>query len=126
MPQTLFGLQTEVLVRNFHTAVVERNVAWAGGELATEPYEAGWASEALCFIRVLSVEGKGSLKLRAQISPDGMRWIDEGTSFESIESGDLVDLHFIKLLNFGNWLRVAGQAEGDASFRIIVYWTLKE
>ena len=39
--------------RQVYTAVVERNVTWEGA-FATEPYEAGWAAEALIFIRVLS------------------------------------------------------------------------
>ncbi|MEC9380527.1 MAG: hypothetical protein VX528_16300, partial [Candidatus Latescibacterota bacterium] len=59
------------------TAVVERNVTWEG-DVTTEPWEAGWASEGVFFIRVLestsahtSTSSEPTL-LRVQLSPDGM------------------------------------------------------
>ena len=41
------------------TAVVARNESWTGAS-ATEPYEAGWAKEAIVFVRALK-EPKGAL-----------------------------------------------------------------
>ena len=62
--------------RQVYTAVVERNVTWEGA-FATEPYEAGWAAEALIFIRVL----KGGVSQQsAAVQPDGIHWLDEGTA----------------------------------------------
>ena len=112
-------------MRNFHSAVIERNVDW-GGEFATEPYEAGWASEAIGFVRVLQSDGEGELDISIQISPDGMRWIDEGTTFEPIQVSEEDQLNFARVTQFGNWLRVSGRATGNARFRVIFYWALKE
>ena len=43
-------------MRQSHTAVLERNVVWAGS-FETEPYEAAWASEAVFFVRTLESRG---------------------------------------------------------------------
>lgn len=110
-------------MRRFYSAVVERNVPW-NGQVATEPYEAGWASEAIAFVRVLETEGgAGRLRLRAQISPDGMQWCDEGSALEPI---DAVGVTFVRLHHFGNWLRLAGDTDADTTFRVMVTWALKE
>ena len=59
------------------TAVVARNETWTG-ESSTEPYEAGWAKEAIVFVRALR-DPKGKLpKARVEISADGMHWAPEG------------------------------------------------
>ena len=53
------------------TAVVARNESWTA-ESATEPYEAGWAREAIVFVRALKAP-KGPLPTaRIEISADGM------------------------------------------------------
>jgi hypothetical protein len=110
-------------MRRFYSAVVERNVAW-NGEVATEPYEAGWASEAIAFVRVLETEGgSGELRLRAQISADGMQWCDEGSALDPISG---VGVTFLRLRHFGNWLRLAGETDSDTTFRVLVTWALKE
>ncbi|MCZ6631820.1 MAG: hypothetical protein O7G87_00315 [bacterium] len=44
------------LLRKSHTAVMERNQIWSGS-FETEPYEAGWASEAIFFVRTLFPKG---------------------------------------------------------------------
>jgi len=60
------------------TLVVGRNERWSG-HAATEPFEAGWAREAVIFVRALK-EPKGEQPVaRVEISPDGMRWVAEGT-----------------------------------------------
>ena len=47
------------MIRRSHIAVVERNVWWRG-DFDVEPYEAGWASEAIGFLHVLETEGAAS------------------------------------------------------------------
>ena len=68
------------MLRESQTAVVARNERWAGS-VATEPYEAGWAGEAVLFVRALKdAEGAPGVA-RVEISPDGMRWVAEGSVF---------------------------------------------
>jgi len=113
------------MVRQNYTAVVERNRVWEG-DFASEPYECGWASEAIFFVRKLQVQGLPPFGVRAgvQISPDGMRWCDEGTDFYLTPGEDRVD--FVRVRHFGNWLRIAGTLPEGAQARVIVYLTLKE
>ena len=108
--------------RQVYTAVVERNVTWEGA-YATEPYEAGWAAEALIFIRVLS--GAVSQQSAAvQISPDGMRWLDEGTRVPLPEEPN--GLTCARVMHFGNWLRLAGALPPGQSCTVMVYFVLKD
>ena len=66
-------------LRESVTAVLMRADAVTDGQ-TTEPYEAGWASEAIVFAH--TVEGEAAGELRVQISADGMVWIDEGTHLD--------------------------------------------
>ena len=43
-------------MKQIHTAVLERFGTFSG-DFATEPYEAGWAEEAIFFVRMDAVEG---------------------------------------------------------------------
>ena len=65
------------VVRESTTAVVVRGERITQG-FASEPYEAGWASEAIVFLTGMDSAGGGTVSV--QISPDGMHWIDEGTT----------------------------------------------
>jgi hypothetical protein len=117
------------------------------GTFATEPYEAGWATEALVFVRLLEAPAGARVRARVQISPDGMHWADEGTALPEVTglgtSGGSTDRAagadggadgdgtgvpvFARVREFGNWLRVAGSVTpGDASVRALVYFVLKE
>jgi len=96
------------MVNKTYNAVVERNVVWAG-EYASEPYECGWAREAIFFIR--SLKGGSSTTCRVQISADGIRWCDEGNCFELPKNTDETTLCRVK--HFGNWLRIAGDTGKD-------------
>jgi hypothetical protein len=110
-------------MRTFFAAVVERSAEWAG-DVTTEPYEVGWAGEAIAFVRVLEVSGTpGQLCLRPQISPDGMHWCDEGQEFEPITTAGV---NFLRVEKFGNWLRLAGETSPGAVFKVLVSWALKE
>ena len=111
-------------MREFYTAHLEIKRDFTE-DFQTHPYEAGWASEAIFFIRVESVAGEGaSLEAAVQISPDGLNWVDEGTRFEPIGAEGL---HFVRVKHFGGWLRLDCRISGDgACFRPLVNLALKE
>lgn len=109
------------MLRENYTAIVERSEELRGS-FATEPYECGWAGEAIFFVRILERVGEiEGVKLYVQISPDGIRWCDEGTSL--VLSG--VEVSFCRVRHFGNWLRVAGTLPEGASVRAIIALNLK-
>ena len=111
------------MVSQSYTAVVER-AQGLKGVFATEPYEAGWAHEAIIYIKVLRLTGGGRIEARLQISPDGVDWADEGTAFPTMTDAGL---YFVRVDNFGSWLRVAGEVVGaDASANVHVYIALKD
>ena len=110
------------MIRKSYTAIVERNRTFEG-VVATEPYECGWASEAIFFVRKLDSEGPvAGASLRAEISPDGMRWCDEGARLTLTDG----EVDFCRIRHFGNWLRLAGELPEGASMRAIVALALKE
>jgi hypothetical protein len=111
------------LVRRSFTAVIERNTTLTGS-FETEPYETGWAIEALWFVNVLKMEGDApKLKLRGQVSPDGLCWCDAPCPPVEI---DCEGLYSFSMREFGNWLRIAGGVSGDdAGARVIIYLALK-
>ncbi|MBZ0299265.1 MAG: hypothetical protein K8J31_05985 [Anaerolineae bacterium] len=111
------------LLRESVTLPIERNILWTG-PFATEPAEAAWAAEAIFFIRALKVEGKpGSTLAQVQISPDGMHWCDEGTTFPLPAVDDTVT--FGRVSHFGGWLRLVGEMPPGAALTVIVYLVLK-
>jgi len=99
------------------------------GQYALEPYEAGWASEALLFVYIREAHGASpSLTLTVQISADGSRWINTPHTFGPVsEPGG----YSLLVTGFGNWLRLAGEAsggpdDGSAAFVADFYWVLKD
>jgi hypothetical protein len=111
-----------VSVRQNVTVIVERDRP-ARGEFATEPYECGWAAEAVFFIRKLHAGDQlVGQQLRVQISPDGIRWCDEGTRLTLTEA----EVDFVRATHFGNWLRLAGGLPVEADSRVLVALSLKE
>ncbi len=107
-------------MRQFYTSVLDRRKTFAG-PVETPPFEGGWASEAIFFVRVESIAPGAAVDLRVQISPDGMHWIDEGTAFPSLKSeGDA----FVRVSHFGGWLRLAGEASAEAC--LTIHLALKE
>lgn len=94
-------------------------------DFQTQPYEAGWASEAIFFILVEDVTGVNPvLTAKVQISLDGIHWCDEGT-----ESGPISTkgLHFIRVKHFGNYLRLDCRISGgDPSFKLNIQIACKE
>jgi len=112
------------MLRHSHTAVIARNEVWAGSA-ETEPYEAGWAREAVVFITTLSSSGlaEGNRAARVQISPDGMRWVDEGSKLDVPAQTDGVSVARVR--HFGNWLRVVSEMPAASRAAVLVTLHLK-
>jgi len=104
------------------TAILARNEDWSG-EAATEPYEAGWAREAVIFVRALKQPVGPAPLARIEISPDGMHWISEGTEMRMPTEKDGIAV--ARLGHFGNWLRIAASFEDGASCTVLATIHLK-
>lgn len=104
------------------TAIVARNESWTG-QSATEPYEGGWAKEAIVFVRALK-QPKGRLpQARIEISADGMHWAAEGSVFDLPSSKDAVS--FQRVAHFGNFLRIAADLPAGSEITVLVSLHLK-
>jgi hypothetical protein len=110
------------MLRESQTAIVARNERWTGAA-ATEPYEAGWATEAVLFVRALKDAEGSPGQARVEISPDGMRWVPEGATFKLPTKTDEVAVARVK--HFGNWLRIAAELPSDAAVTVLVTFHLK-
>lgn len=111
------------MLRHSANAVVARNEAWQGS-VATEPYEAGWALEAVVFVRALALQGDLSgTEFRVQVSPDGMHWVDEGSRFPAPARQD--ETTFCRVAQFGAWLRIVAELPAGAVLRPLVTLSLK-
>jgi len=108
------------MLRENQTAVVARNEWWADGD-ASEPYEAGWASEAMVFLRALDAQGEGGRAV-VQVSPDGLRWVDEGTRFDAPDRGQVA---FARVREFGQWLRVRMELPKGRRVKVLLTYNLK-
>ena len=104
------------------TAVVARNESWTG-ESATEPYEAGWAREAIAFVRALKPPRGPLPKARIDISADGIHWAPEGTEFPLPADKDAVT--FARVAHFGNFLRVSATVPEGSEIVVLVTLHLK-
>ncbi|SEF18101.1 hypothetical protein [Jiangella alba] len=110
-------------MRNFQMTVVERREPFEH-EVQTHPFEAAWASEAIFFVRVEAIPDGTRLDAAVQMSADGIRWVDEGTTFPTMSAaGD----YAVKVSHFGGWLRLAGRLQGaDPAATLTVQLALKE
>ncbi len=105
------------------TAIVTRNELWEK-DAATEPHEAGWAREAIFFVRALDAKGPvGRGKARVQISADGIRWVDEGTTCKLPAAKDATT--FCRVAHFGNYLRLVATLPRGAQMKALVALSLK-
>ena len=112
------------MMRRSFTAVIARNENWTG-EVATEPYECAWAGEAIFFIRALDARGTlRAAKARVQISPDGIHWVDEGTSVAM--PAKVGQLTYCRVTHFGGYLRILAKIPPRASIKVLVSLSLKE
>lgn len=99
------------------TAILARNECWTG-RAATEPYEAGWAREAVIFIRLLKPPKGPQPRVRVEMSPDGMRWLPEGA--ETAMPAERDGIAMLRIRHFGNWLRVAADfPEGSEAWVLV-------
>ena len=90
-------------MRKFATTVVELRQRFEE-TIETHPFECGWANEAIVFVEPHQAAPGDVVTLRVQLSPDGIRWIDEGTVLR-------VTGHVMaRLTHFGGFLRLAGVA----------------
>ena len=106
------------------TAIVTRNDTWEKHG-ATEPHEAGWAREAIFFVRALEAKGPlASARASVQISPDGIHWADEGTKLALPRRAG--QMTFAKLRHFGGYLRLVARLPKGAACRVVVALALKE
>jgi hypothetical protein len=105
------------------TAVIVRGEHWQG-PFASEPYEAGWAREAVVFLRLLKLEGDPKdARLEVEISADGMHWAKEGSAAKvPAATGEVA---FAKVVQFGNWLRVTGRLPEGCTCQALVTLHLK-
>ncbi|GAB3440526.1 DUF6385 domain-containing protein [Actinophytocola sediminis] len=104
----------------FATSVIERRLEIKETHF-THPFEAGWASEAVFFIQIEGTHPE--LSIQAQISPDGLHWIDRGGPCVVSTQEEIAA---IDLLNFGGWLRLAiTGATDDQRARVLVHLALK-
>jgi len=99
-----------------NTSVLARRIV-IDADFASQPYEAGWASEAVVFVQV---EGEHpDLTLATEISPDGINWVRRGDVVALRAESSMAEL---SLTRFGNWLRVTVTgASADATARILIH-----
>lgn len=110
------------MLRHSTSAVIARNESWAGPS-HTEPYEAGWASELLIFIRLLDHDGRGLPEAVVEVSPDGIHWSDEGTICPM--PGTVGEQSVCKVSHFGGWVRLRCAMPDDARTKVLVTYHLK-
>jgi hypothetical protein len=103
-----------------HTAAMMLR-GWVGPETCSlEPYEAGWAVEAMAFLYIHPPATMGTtLCLELETSADGIRWVQAASFVDVPASGG----HRFRFDGFGNWLRatLSASANCNADF----YWVLK-
>jgi hypothetical protein len=110
------------VLRESSTLVLARNETWRG-DSATEPVEAGWASEAVFFVRALRTPVGPMPEVFVEISPDGMHWIREGASAAMPTQEN--DIALLRSAHFGNWLRVRAALPEGSECVVLVTLHLK-
>lgn len=110
-------------MRQFHTAVLDTFCDLENG-YTTEPYEAAWAGEATFFIRTEEAKPNATTaRMKVEISPDGMTWVEEGGVLELDRAKTL---SFVRVTHFGGWLRLRHTDGSTDGFQATVYLVLKE
>ncbi len=91
-------------MHTFATSVTDLRQEFTG-DFDTFPYECGWADEAIYFVTAEEqTPADAKIDLRVQLSADGIRWLDEGTTLSLTGPG----CTFTRLTHFGGFLRLAG------------------
>ena len=104
-------------MRQFQTSVLELKEKISAG-FTTQPFECAWAAEAIFFV-YLDDTGDADLAAHVQISPDGIRWLDEGTVLRSFAGSNHA---FLRVSRFGGWLqlRFSGKGAMTATIRLVL------
>lgn len=110
------------MLRESSTIVLSRNETWRG-DSATEPVEAGWAGEAVFFVRALRAPVGAMPEVFVEISPDGMHWVREGASVTMPTQENGVAL--LRAVHFGNWLRLRSVLPEGSECAVLVTLHLK-
>jgi hypothetical protein len=113
------------MLRHSETAVIARNEK-CSGRFETEPFEAGWAEQAIAFVTTLDSTAKSVAvagMATIQVSPDGLRWTDEGTAFAIGLEPNKVSM--ARVAHFGNWLRLVIELPPTIEATLIVTLHLK-
>jgi len=110
------------MLRENFTAILARNEDWTG-TAATEPYEAGWAREAVLFLRALKAPRGAQPEAVVEMSPDGMHWVAEGTRMAMPTEKDGIAV--ARVAHFGNWLRVRADFGEGCGSTVLVTLHLK-
>ncbi|WP_413317947.1 hypothetical protein AA0Z99_12760 [Agrococcus sp. 1P02AA] len=90
-------------MRSFASSVVELRQRFES-DVQTHPFECGWADEAIFFVSLHDPAPGTVLDLRVQLSPDGIRWHEEGSTLRVERDG------YVRVTHFGGFLRLAGSA----------------
>lgn len=102
------------------TSVIERRLPIATMH-TTHPYEVGWALEAVFFIQ--TEKDHPDLWIQAQISPDGLTWVNRGASVELPAEEAITS---IDLYRFGGWLRLKISGASDSRpATVLIHLALK-
>lgn len=105
------------------TAVIVRGETWQS-VFASEPYEAGWAKEAVAFVRLLKLTGDPKdARVTVEISADGMHWAADGAAAKV--PSHVGEVTVAKIAHFGNWLRVTGRLPEGCVCQALVTLHLK-
>lgn len=111
------------MLRRSFTAVLEKG-ATSDADFETEPYDAGWASEARWFVQLLQAEVGAGLEAVPQVSPDGAVWCDEGSGPIRLEGTGIASA---RLRGFGSWLRLRVRLVGNRRpVTVLIHLALKE
>jgi len=91
------------------TAVIARNETWQNFSY-TEPYECGWAREAIVYLRALS----------QPINVDGVQAHIEYSRLKFQLPTQVDEIAWIPITHFGNWLRVSADVPKNSSICVLV------
>jgi hypothetical protein len=107
-------------LRACHTAAMMLR-GWVGPEACSlEPYEAGWATDAVAFLYIHEANATGkTLHVTLETSADGIRWVSAASFADVPAAGG----HRFRFDGFGNWLRATLSASAICSADF--YWVLK-
>ncbi|HRY27059.1 MAG: hypothetical protein H6852_14815 [Geminicoccaceae bacterium] len=109
-------------LRESTTAVVIRGEHVTDG-FTSEPYEAGWAIEAVLFLRLLAPPVRPGGMIRLELSADGFNWATDGEPVALPKAeGEVV---FRRIGHFGNWLRLRLEMAEGSTVQLLATLHLK-